>query len=59
MIGANAITVYVGQKVIDFDALSKLVFSDHMHAILRQSGGLCLKWLVLLFLYRQRIFLRV
>lgn len=59
VIGANAITVYVGQKVIDFDALSKLVFSDHMHAILRQSGGLCLKWLVLFFLYRQRIFLRV
>ena len=59
VIGANAITIYVGQHVIDFDGLAKLVFSDHMHAILRQSGGLFLKWLFLFFLYRQRIFLRV
>jgi predicted acyltransferase len=59
VIGANAITIYVGQRIIDFDALAKIAFSDHMHAILRQSGGLFLKWLFLFFLYRQRIFLRV
>jgi predicted acyltransferase len=59
VIGANAITIYVGQHIIDFDALAKIAFSDHMHAILRASGGLFLKWLFLFFLYRQRIFLRV
>jgi predicted acyltransferase len=59
VIGVNAITVYVGQAVIDFDGLAHLVFSQRMHSMLRESGGLMLKWLVLFFLYRQRIFLRV
>jgi predicted acyltransferase len=59
VIGANAITIYVGQHIIDFNGLAKIAFSDHMHAILRQNSGLFLKWLFLFFLYRQRIFLRV
>jgi predicted acyltransferase len=59
VIGVNAITVYVGQKVINFDELAKHVFSTHMHGILLEAGPLMLKWLVLFFLYRQRIFLRV
>lgn len=59
VIGANAITIYVGQHIIDFDGLAKIVLSDHMHAVLLASGGLFLKWLFLFFLYRQRIFLRV
>lgn len=59
VIGANAITIYVGQHIIDFDALAKVALSQHMHPILRESGGLFLKWLFLFFLYRQRIFLRV
>jgi predicted acyltransferase len=59
VIGANAITVYVGQHIIDFDALSKVALSHHMHDTLREGGGLFLKWLFLFFLYKQRIFLRV
>ncbi len=59
VIGANAITIYVGQRIIDFDALAKIALSDHMHPIILQSGGLFLKWLFLFFLFRQRIFLRV
>ncbi|HXY33490.1 MAG TPA: DUF5009 domain-containing protein [Planctomycetaceae bacterium] len=59
VIGVNAITVYVGQKVIDFDGLAQLVFSHHLHGVLLESGGLFLKWIVLFFLYKQRIFLRV
>ena len=31
VIGANAITIYVGQHIIDFDALAKVALSDHMH----------------------------
>ncbi len=59
VIGANAITVYVGQRVIDFEGLSKIVLSDHLHPIIRDCGGLILKWCFLFFLYKQRIFLRV
>jgi predicted acyltransferase len=59
VIGVNAITVYVGQRVIDFDALAKIVFDDHLHKVLAENGGLFLKWIVLFFLYKQRIFLRV
>ena len=59
VIGANAITIYVGQKVIDFDGLAKLVFSRHMHELLLESSGFALKWIFLFFLYKQRIFLRV
>ncbi|HEV3301400.1 MAG TPA: DUF5009 domain-containing protein [Planctomycetaceae bacterium] len=59
VIGVNAITVYVGQRLIDFDALAKIVFDHHMHGVLLESGGLFLKWIVLFFLYKQRIFLRV
>jgi predicted acyltransferase len=58
VIGVNAITVYVGQKVIDFDGLAKLVFSSHMHGVLLEAAPLMLKWIVLFFLYKQRIFLR-
>ena len=39
VIGVNAITVYVGQKLINFDELAKLVFSHHLHGILLESSG--------------------
>jgi len=59
VIGVNAITVYVGQRLIGFDELGKLVFSGALHPILQKNAGFFLKWLVLFFLYKQRIFLRV
>jgi predicted acyltransferase len=60
VIGCNAITIYLVEQFIRFDSLSRLVFEqDHLHAILRESGGLALKWILLWFLYRQKIFLRV
>ena len=59
VIGANAITIYVGQRVIDFDGIARVVLSDHLHPLIRESGDLIIKWLFLFFLYRQRIFLRV
>jgi predicted acyltransferase len=59
VIGANAITIYVGQHILDFEGLAKVAVSDHMHEKLHEAGGLFLKWLFLFFLYKQRIFLRV
>ena len=41
VIGANAITVYVGQRVIDFDGIARVVLSDHLHPILRESRRTC------------------
>jgi predicted acyltransferase len=60
VIGTNAITIYVGQQWIDFDAVGRLLFG---HAPLPQAllhhAGLAAKWLTLYLLYRQRIFLRL
>jgi predicted acyltransferase len=59
VIGANAITIYLGQSLIRFDELGRLVFTHDLHPVLQESTGLALKWILLWFLYRQRIFLRV
>jgi predicted acyltransferase len=65
VIGVNAITIYVASRFIPFDTISKQLFGG----IARLSGGfgpvalalgtVVLEWLVLLHLYRNRIFLRV
>ena len=63
VIGANAITIYVLQAFVDFDALAALLLSAKgalkLHPALVAGGGLALKWLVLYVMYRARIFLRV
>jgi predicted acyltransferase len=63
VIGANAITIYVLQSFVDFDALAKLLLAARgalkLHPALVAGGGLALKWLVLYVLWRARIFLRV
>ncbi len=65
VIGVNAITIYVARRLFDFDALANVF----VHGIIRQLGawqpvGLAVSslvagWLLLWFLYRQRIFLKV
>lgn len=60
VIGANAITIYLGEHFIDFDALGKILISTHrLHDVLRENSGFILKWITLFFLYQQKIFLRV
>jgi predicted acyltransferase len=63
VIGANAITIYVLQSFVDFDALAKLLLAGRgalkLHPALVAGGGLALKWTVLYALWRARIFLRV
>jgi predicted acyltransferase len=62
VIGMNAITVYLAQEFIDFDGLAKIVFAasqTRVHPVVFACGGLALKWLMLWFLYTQKIFLRV
>jgi predicted acyltransferase len=60
VIGANAITIYMAQRWIDYDALGQLLFAHApIHTSLLPNAGLLMKWFALYVLYRQRIFLRL
>ncbi len=66
VIGMNAITIYVLQWAWRFPITSQKLFGgvagllpEAWGCLLLLSGGLLLKWLLLLFLYRRKIFLRV
>jgi predicted acyltransferase len=65
VIGMNAILVYFGQQVIDFDGIAGFFLSGvvakaaAVGPVILPLGALAVKWLGLLFLYRHKIFLRV
>ena len=66
VIGANAITIYVVPRFVDFDGkMAKFFFTGaselagNANVLVLVSGALAAKWLFLWFLYRQRIFLRL
>jgi predicted acyltransferase len=59
VIGLNPITIYVLQSFVNFEEIAKVVFDEHLHKIVRTSGTLGLKWVLLFLLYRLAIFLRV
>ena len=65
VIGLNPITIYVGQEIVNFDAIGEFFlkgvaahFPDY-RPIIVIAGGLAARWLFLLFLHRQRVYLRV
>ena len=66
VIGMNALTIYLLQWAWSFHTLSKKVFGgtagllpEAWGAWVIAAGAVLLRWLVLLFLYRPKIFLRV
>jgi predicted acyltransferase len=65
VIGANAITIYVGEHIVDFHLIAKFFLggaarlSGGFEPVLWSLGDFAAKWLLLWFLYRKRIFLRV
>ena len=65
MIGANAITIFVVPRFVDFRKVAEFFLGGvAAHAgsfgpILLLIGALAAKWLFLLYLYRNRVFLRV
>jgi len=65
VIGLNPITIYLGQKIIDFGKIANffvggvLQFTGVLTPILLAIAVLAVKWLFLRFLYKQRIYLRV
>ena len=64
VIGMNAITIWVGQRLMDFEFTAHALFlgvSRHLGMVAPVFLALSvvtIKWLFLWFLYRQRIFLR-
>ena len=70
VVGANAITIYVVPRFIDFDkiaqfflggvyAISDRLVSGDFTPVAAAIGALIAKWLFLYYLYKRRIFLRV
>jgi predicted acyltransferase len=69
VIGMNAITIYVGAAIVQFPHISDFFFgglanrlnglSDGSGEVLLTAGTLVIEWLVLLHLYRHKVFLRV
>jgi predicted acyltransferase len=66
VIGMNAITIYFLPKLIDFQEISQFFLGGLAKmagplagAALVVAGMLAVKWLLLLYLYRRRIFLRL
>jgi predicted acyltransferase len=65
VIGANAITIYLLPHIIDFEKVSHFFLGGvERHAgdfgpVVAAVGVLAAQWLVLLYLYRRRLFLRV
>jgi predicted acyltransferase len=65
VIGVNAITIYVASRIIPFPEISRFLLggaarvSGSFGPVLLAIGPLVLEWLLLLHLYRNRIFLRV
>lgn len=65
VIGLNPITIYVGQEIVNFDAIGEYFLRGVIarwpdyKPIIVLAGGLAARWLFLLFLNRQRVYLRV
>jgi predicted acyltransferase len=65
VIGMNAITIYFLQSIVDFGAIAKFFvqgLSDHSGALkpmVGPLGELGAKWVLLYFLYRNRLFFRL
>jgi predicted acyltransferase len=66
VIGANAITIYVVPRFVDFRRIAQFFLGGLIRLagpeagpVVAASGVLAAEWLFLLYLYRRRIFLRV
>jgi predicted acyltransferase len=65
VIGSNAITIYMLQDIVPFETIAEYFLKGTAQLIgdwgpmLLAAGALALKWLLLLALYRQKIFLRL
>jgi len=65
VIGTNAILVYFGQEVVDFDGIARFFltgverYGGALAPLVIPLGALAAKWLGLLFLHRRRIYFKI
>jgi predicted acyltransferase len=65
VIGVNPITIYFLQRFVDFDSIAEFFFSGlaanagQVSPLIIPVGVLAIKWLLLWFLYRHKIFFKV
>ena len=66
VIGLNSITIYLLQRLVNFDGVAKFFVGglaqylpQYGEGVLLSVGHIALCWLVLLFLYRKNVFLKV
>ena len=66
VIGMNSITIYMGQRIINFRSISNFFFggiaglcSEPWANAINAFGYLAVSWLFLYFLYKKKIFLKV
>jgi predicted acyltransferase len=65
VIGLNSITIYLGTQIINFGHTSRFFLgglmglSDEYSNVIYMAGVVLVEWLLLYFLYRKKIFLRV
>lgn len=65
VIGMNAITIYLGQRIINFDHTARFFLGGTLELfpafapIILLAGVLGLKWIVLYFLHRKQTYLRL
>jgi predicted acyltransferase len=60
VLGANAITIYLLEAFVRWDAVVALVLDDaHLAPVVLALAGVGLRWLAMYALWRKRIFLRV
>lgn len=66
VIGMNSLLIYLLVRFVDFNASSSLLFEgfymhfgEKWHEVFNALGGLLLVWLILFFLYKKKIFIKV
>lgn len=66
VIGMNSLVMYLGYRFINFNESSRLLFSgvyghaaEAWHGVFNVLGGLLIAWLLLYFLYRKKVFVKV
>lgn len=66
VIGLNSLTIYLGYRFIDFSETSHLLFGgiysiapEPWHEVFQAFGAMMLVWLLLYFLYREKIFIKI
>jgi len=65
VIGLNSITIYLGARIVDFDFTSKFLFGGLARlaggagVLVLGAGVILVEWVLLYFLYKKNVFLRV